>query len=139
MVLDVRAVTYFGAAELIKQIPRKTRAVAVTECVCLTLEKTKFFEVFSLKDFERMEALEELGAVDKLALQDQLLRKIEDIHTHEKLLMDAMKLDYSFAEGRTQQSKLRKLAQGMKDRKLRLMQDLSDHVVRERKHCYKVT
>ncbi|CAG9333700.1 unnamed protein product [Blepharisma stoltei] len=125
---------FFGEAELIEDYPRQTRAIAKEPTSCLIINRTEFFEVFSLKDIEHFTEMGGIYIPSNEKLQEKILKEINDRHQNEKALLDALKIDYSSVKGRDTSEKSRRLKgwlDNYKSRKTNEMKMFKQKVVKE--------
>lgn len=67
---------YFGETDFIEGCPRKTRALSIQNLVCLTINKTEFFEVFSTRDVKILKQMKSIEIPADEELQKRLEKEI---------------------------------------------------------------
>ncbi|CAG9329974.1 unnamed protein product [Blepharisma stoltei] len=128
---------FFGETDMIDGCPRKTRAVCVTQTICLTINKKQFFEVFSSRDVMRLNEMKSIEMPSKEDLQQRLLKEIKESHESEKALLDALNVDYVAIEGRElfdkKSKRLKHWMTNYKKRKLQTENQMIKKIVRKTK------
>lgn len=112
---------FFGEFEILKNIDRETRAVAIEDTVCLSLNKSDFDILFAVKDQENLNKLIETYIPSKIEMEQKLRERISAKYNNEQILLEAMKINYmpnskeSLIDKRSK--KLQKWIQSIKSRK----------------------
>ncbi|OMJ85828.1 hypothetical protein SteCoe_12738 [Stentor coeruleus] len=112
---------FFGEFEILKNIDRETRAVAIEDTVCLSLNKSDFDILFTVKDQENLNKLIETYIPSKDEMEQKLRERISAKYNNEQILLEAMKINYmpnskeSLIDKRSK--KLQKWIQSIKSRK----------------------
>lgn len=85
---------YFGQFELIRNTPRETRAVAIEDSVCLSLNKADFENFIRDKDLRILQTQNESYIPSKYEMEKTARTNITEVKKNKQILMEAMQINY---------------------------------------------
>ena len=85
---------FFGEYELILKNERKTRAVAIENTTCLSLNKNDFFRLLSEKEQKGLLEIIKLNLPSEEEMEKKIRKSISSRTQNDKILFEAMKITY---------------------------------------------
>lgn len=85
---------FFGQFELLRKTLRETRAVALEDTVCLSLNKTEFESFIKDKDLKILESLNESYLPSQKEMEKNARKNIKAVKKNKQILMEAMQINY---------------------------------------------
>lgn len=99
-VKDLQKGEFFGENEIMHNIQRETRAIAIENTVCLVLNKSEFFEMFNSRELEYLKQKYEIKMPTKQEMEDKIKNEVYSNGEKEQILLDAMKIANGLEGGR---------------------------------------
>ena len=124
---------FFGQFEILRKTTRETRAVALEDTVCLSLNKADFESFIKDKDLKILENLNESYLPSQKEMEKTARKNIKAVNKNKQILMEAMQINY-LPVGKnclveTRSKKLKKWVNSVENRKKDEAKQIEERIV----------